>query len=151
MQLSEILHNKYFAMLLRSKWPKLACGIAVCCVFTSCALARGYSGAQRPASELATVRGHGVTIHQVNDIEIGTTAPGILVPEGKNVIYFTINSSNFNNPEEIRTLRELDVVVQGGREYIITGQRGKGQVCAWGVSTTDGSIDYSDSSAGCLK
>lgn len=147
-QVAQIIPLK---MRIGSKWPKFVCGIALCWVFFSCTLARGYSGSTRPASELATIRGHGVTIHQVNDIEIGPTAPGVQVPGGKNVIYFTINSSNFNNPEEVRTLRELEVELRGGKEYIITGQRGDGQVCAWSVSTTDGSIDYSDHSAGCVK
>lgn len=131
--------------ILTRKFPYFAIFITL----SGCSLAKGYHGATLPDSELATLRGHGVTIHQVNDLEIGATAAGVSVPAGENRIYFTINASNYQDQGTITDLYEIKATVVAEKEYVITGQRGDGRVCAWLVSETNGLPDFGQS-AGCV-
>ena len=116
---------------------------------SGCALAKGYRGPTKARSELAVVRAHGVTIHQINDLEIGSTASGVLVPAGETKVYLTINASNYNTPEESLELKELELQLEGDTEYLISSQRGVGPLCAWPVSSVSQTPDYKNP-AGCL-
>lgn len=116
---------------------------------TGCALAKGYRGPIKDRSQLAVVRAHGVTIHQINDIEIGSTSSGVLVPAGENRVYLTVNASNYNNPEDSLELKELELRLEGNTEYLISSQRGVGPLCAWPVSQVSRTPDYQNP-AGCL-
>lgn len=131
-------------------------GLCVLCLcvlcltaLSGCSLAKGYGGPEKQPNQLAIIRAHGVTLHQVNGIEIGATSAGVLVLPGRNQLQLTINQSNYNDPGPNTQLYELYVNAEAGKQYSVTGKRGDGRLCAWELDATTGEPNFSKA-AGCI-
>ena len=125
------------------------CLISFACLVVACSPAKGYQGPTKKPNQLAIVRGHGVTLHQVNGIEIGATSTGILVLPGRNELQLTINQSNYNTRGANTKVYQLIMNAEAGKQYSVTGKRGDGRLCAWEIDPATGQPNYSVS-AGCI-
>jgi hypothetical protein len=117
--------------------------------FVACSATKGYSGSSRSASEVAVVRGYGVTLHQVNGVDVSSFSSTVEILPGENVIQLSINASNFNSRDVERNLYTLKMKAEAGMQYAVTSKRGYGPVCAYLIEPETGATDYS-SSAGCI-
>ena len=126
----------------------VSCGAAL--LVSACSPAKGYSGPSKKPNQLAIIRAHGVTLHQVNGMEIGATSTGVLVLPGRNDLRLTINQSNYNDPGPNSKVYQLVVNAQAGKQYSVTGRRGDGRLCAWEIDERTGKPNFSRS-AGCIS
>jgi hypothetical protein len=130
-------------------WAMAVIGLMCALLFSGCTTTKAYPGDARPSSELALLRGYGVTMQTVNAVQVGITSGAVKILPGPNEVKLTINASNFNSPGIDDYVYTLKFNAEAGKEYVITSQRGIGRVCAWLVNPLTGSPDFTKS-AGCL-
>lgn len=114
----------------------------------ACSVVRGFSGGSANRADLAIVRGHGVFIERVNQTLISDTVSGVLVLPGRNEVDFTIDPSTFNSRGPDEHVYKIIFEAAPGTQYVITGQRGDGRLCAWPIVPESGDPDFSKP-AGC--
>ena len=115
-----------------------------------CSSQQAYLGSHRANDEIAVIRGFGVSLRKVNDIEIGSNSSAVDVLPGKNRVVVTADASNYNMLGSEGTFLVLEVNAEAGKQYAITSQRGIGRLCAYEIESSTGQPDY-HRSAGCLK
>lgn len=118
-------------------------------VLSSCAVTKGYEGAVPEGVIPSQVRGDGVRFLAVNNIPVGASYSELEVLPGRNEIRLQVNASNFNSVGPIEPTFQLPFDAKSGVDYVVTGQRGWGRVCAWEINPETGDPDF-HKSAGCI-
>lgn len=108
---------------------------------TGCAATKGYDGSAPSGTDVASVRADGVTFHSVNGKPVGMMSHGLEVLPGKSAIVLTVNASNFNSRGPSDPTFLLEFQAEPGANYVVTGQRGDGRVCAWRINPDSGEPD----------
>ncbi len=113
-----------------------------------CATTKGYEGPSRASGETATVKAFGVEFYSVNGISVGANSSGLSVLPGRNQIELVVNASNFNAREDGNKRMILNIDVEAGKTYAVTGPRGGGGLCAYPLNAAGDPIFQEP--AGCL-
>jgi hypothetical protein len=99
-------------------------------LISGCATQRAYDRLP-PGAQTATVIAHGVSLIEVNGRQIGSTTSAVEVLAGQSEIRLKVDSSNFNAGDNTDRTYRLLLQAEPGKEYIITGRRGNGRLCAF--------------------
>ena len=113
----------------------------------ACGLQKAFSGPNKSKTNIAVVRGHGVSLRTINGNAISSMSSGAIILPGRNKIEFMIDGANYNSRGPDHSTYSLELLAEAGKEYIITGKRGDGRLCAW--ESVNGSPDYGKPS-GCV-
>jgi len=119
--------------------------LMVGCGFTK----RAYEGSSRSSSEVANLRAHGVRIHTVNGMEIGSAVAEVEILPGKNEVAVSITQGNYNMLNRHDEVFKFSIEAKAGTTYSITGRRGDGRLCAWPIIPETGKPDFQHP-AGCF-
>jgi hypothetical protein len=117
-------------------------------IISACSATKGYDGPTRSSDELATVKAFGVEFYFVNGKAVSATSSGLSLLPGHNQIEFTVNASNFNAAQDGKKRMILNVNLEAGKTYAVTGPRGGGGLCAYPLNSAGDPI-YEEP-AGCL-
>ncbi len=125
--------------------------LTILCVLTlnGCLTTRAYDGPARSSSEVSRVKIHGGNFIRVNGISIGDSTSEVEVLAGRNVVELAVSATNFQARNEGEPVLKLALIAKPATNYIITGQRGDGRLCAWPVQEDTGDPDFS-SPSGCV-
>lgn len=102
----------------------LVLGFAV----SGCGVQKAYDGSAPGGTAL--ILAHGVNLVEVNGKEIGINTAEVEVLPGPAVIRLKMDRSNYNFGDNEKIYR-IDLPAEAGREYVITGRRGTGMLCAF--------------------
>ena len=114
---------------------------------SGCGLQKAFSGPTRDSAQIAVVRGHGVSLMRINGNAISSMSSGAIILPGRNTVEFVIDGANYNSRGPDHNTYMLELFARPGTEYIITGKRGDGRLCAW--EAVNGSPNYKKPAA-CL-
>ena len=124
----------------------LALIISVLFIMTACGSIRAYSGPALSSSEVATIKGHGVSVKRVNDQEIGVATSSVEILPGPNIVYIAPNASNYQMLGDDNVLLKLVLNAEAGKRYAITSKRGNRNICAFEIDRDTGKPNYNLSS-----
>lgn len=128
----------------------LACALLCSTLgISACSLDRAYTGPSRSADEVAVIRAHGTRFERVNGISVSHFASGAEVLPGPVTVEIQIEPANFNARTDHNSYT-IQMNAEAGMEYLITGQRGIGKLCAWEVKKDTGRTDFSKP-VGCIS
>ena len=104
--------------------------IAFILLLSGCATQKAYYQLP-PGAQTATVISHGVSLIEVNGRQISSTTSAVEVLAGQSEIRLKVDPSNFNAGDNTNRTYRLILQAEPGKEYIITGRRGNGRLCAF--------------------
>lgn len=122
---------------------------AVSLAVTGCSSTKGYDGVPGQGVQVANVRGNGCTFNAVNGKNLGSLVSSVEILPGKNEIVLTVDASNFNSRGPSDPTFKLIMDAQPGVNYVVTGRRGEGRLCAFPIIPDSGEPDFHHA-AGCI-
>ena len=133
----------------KSKFFVIATFIYLLLFVSGCSYSKAYDGPSRSRSELAVIKGFGVSIVRVNGREISGVSAGAEVLPGDNRVEFLVDPGSYSYLGTERKLHELTMKAEAGKEYAVSSGQGSGKLCAWELNEV-GAVDY-HKTAGCVR
>ena len=122
--------------------------IVLTLLISGCATQKAYDQ-MPPGAQTATVIAHGVSLIEVNGHQIGSTTSSVEVLAGQSEIKLKVDPSNFNAGDNTNRTYRILLQAEPGKEYIITGRRGNGRLCAFPKDEATGQPNLM-APAGCI-